>query len=113
MTGTLQLFLQPPSPSPPVTMVAYPETGDGRSLENGQDVDERRPLLEEERTLNGILPRRDGPARSSSGSELSTRTCVEIEPPRAPWGPLAVLLAITAVQPLCFELIFPFVSAWT
>lgn len=46
-----------------------------------------------------------------SPSSSSTTLCAEANRPSAlPWRQVIVILMLTAVQPLAFELVFPFIS---
>ena len=74
-------------------------------------VDERRPLLDEQSVAHGKQPEQDSEVQVYGTAQSSLCSKQEEDPPLKPWGPLIVILAISAVQPLCFELIFPFVSA--
>lgn len=112
-------------------MTVVNQGGERRSFEDA--ADERQPLLGENLDAYGKVPQEDRAIAIYAASQsISTRTLGD-DPPHKPWGPLMVLLALTvrafnwivllfcsltvfaqqAVQPLCFELIFPFVSTST
>lgn len=82
------------------------------------DCDERTALLEDAKLVGiGEERRPDGVGLSASSS--STTICDveevgQIKPsaPRRPfpWKPVLSILSLAVVQPLAFELIFPFIS---
>ena len=74
-------------------MTVVSQEGDRRSLDDA--VDERRPLLGESRGADGKAPQEDGTTAMYVASEAVSSRIRGDEPPRKPWGPLMVLLALT------------------
>lgn len=72
-----------------------------------KEADERKPLLERQGSGSGWSL---SDAETLAGESGCSTPSSSLAAANEPWGPLMAIFAITAVQPLCFELIFPFVS---